>query len=120
MAARQKIARFYDRAFAHLPQVAPLYTHPDRSNAYHLYVIRLAPSLSRDRVFAALRAEGIGANVHYAPVYTHSYYQARGYRKGLCPVAERTSQQILSLPIFPAMTEADVNRVVDAVTRATA
>jgi perosamine synthetase len=120
VAARQKIARFYDRAFACLPQVAPLYTHPDRTNAYHLYVVRLAASLDRDRVFAALRAEGIGANVHYAPVYWHSFYQARGYRKGLCPVAERVSQQILTLPMFPAMTEDDVNRVVEAVTRATA
>ena len=118
--ARQKIALHYDRAVAHLPRVAPLFTHSDRSNAYHLYVVRLAEGLDRDRAFAALRAEGIGANVHYAPVYWHSYYQARGYRKGLCPVAERASQQILTLPMFPAMSEADVNRVVNALTKATA
>lgn len=120
VAARQKIARFYDRAFARLPQVAPLYTHSDRSNAHHLYVVRLAASLDRDRVFAALRAEGIGANVHYAPVYSHSYYRNRGYAPGLCPVAERVSKQLLTLPMFPAMTEDDVNRVVEALTRATA
>ena len=118
VAARQKIARAYSRAFAALPQVVPLYTHPDRSNAYHLYVVRLAASLDRDRVFAVLRQEGIGANVHYAPVYWHSFYQARGYRKGLCPVAERLSRQILTLPMFPGMTEEDVARVVDAVMRA--
>ena len=118
--ARQKIARFYDRAFARLPQIAPLYNHPNRENAYHLYVVRLAPSIDRDKVFAALRAEGIGANVHYAPVYMHSYYQQRGYQAGLCPVAERVSKQILTLPMFPSMTEEDVNRVVDALTRATA
>jgi perosamine synthetase len=82
-------------------------------------VVRLAASLDRDRVFAALRAEGIGANVHYAPVYMHSYYRARGYAPGLCPVAERASKQILSLPMFPAMTENDVNRVVDVLTRVT-
>ena len=82
--------------------------------------MRLAASLDRDRVFAALRAEGIGANVHYAPVYSHSYYRARGYAPGLCPVAERLSKQILTLPMFPAMTENDVNRVVNAITRATA
>jgi len=118
--ARQKIARFYDRAFARMPQVAPLYTHPGRSNAYHLYVVRLTASLDRDRVFTALRAEGIGANVHYAPVYMHSYYRARGYAAGLCPVAERASKQILTLPMFPAMTENDVNRVVDVLTTVTA
>ena len=67
-------------AFVELPRVIPLKTHACRSNAYHLYVVRLAPSLDRDRVFAALRADGIGANVHYAPVYSHSYYRARGYR----------------------------------------
>ncbi len=120
VAARQKIARAYDRAFARTPQVTPLYTHPDRTNAHHLYVVRLAQSLDRDRVFTALRAEGIGANVHYAPVYWHSYYQARGYHKGLCPVAEEASRQILTLPMFPAMTEEDVDRVVEALTRATA
>ena len=99
--------------------VAPLFTHPYRSNAYHLYVVRLAASLDRDRVFAALRQEGIGANVHYAPVYWHSFYQARGYRKGLCPVAERLSRQILTLPMFPTMTEEDVTRVVETVMGAT-
>ena len=120
VAARQKIARAYNRALARLPQVTPLYTHPDRTNAHHLYVVRLSDGVDRDRVFAALRADGIGANVHYAPVYWHSYYQARGYRKGQCPVAERASQQILTLPMFPAMTEEDVSRVVHALTTATA
>jgi perosamine synthetase len=120
VAARQKIARAYDRALAHLPRVAPLYTHPDRTNAHHLYVVRLAKTLDRDRVFAALRSEGIGANVHYAPVYWHSYYQARGYRKGQCPTAEQASGQILTLPMFPAMTEEDVARVVAVLDRVTA
>ena len=118
VAARQNIARLYDRALAPLPQVTPLYTRPDRTNAHHLYVVRLADGVDRDRVFAALRGEGIGANVHYAPVYWHSFYQARGFRKGLCPVAEQASQQILTLPMFPAMTEEDVNRVVSALSRA--
>jgi perosamine synthetase len=118
VAGRQKIARAYAKALARLPQVTPLYTHPDRTNAHHLYVVRLGEGIDRDRVFAALRAEGIGANVHYVPVYWHSYYQARGYRKGLCPVAEKTSQQILTLPMFPTMTEEDVTRVTAALERA--
>jgi dTDP-4-amino-4,6-dideoxygalactose transaminase len=50
----------------------------------------------------------------------HSYYRARGYAAGLCPVAERASKQILTLPMFPAMTENDVNRVVDVLTTVTA
>jgi perosamine synthetase len=120
VAARQNIARLYDKAFAALPRVTPLVTRSDRSNAHHLYVVRLAETLDRDRVFAALRAEGIGANVHYPPVHTHSYYRARGYAAGLCPVAETAARQILSLPIFPAMTGDDVSRVVESLTKATA
>lgn len=112
--ARQKIATLYDRAFAQIGEVTPLRTRDDRTNAYHLYVVKLDPALDRDTVFKHLRSCGIGANVHYAPVYLHSYYQARGYAKGLAPVAERASRHILTLPMFPAMTEADVERVVEA------
>ena len=77
--------------------------------------MKLDPALNRDAVFQNLRAQGIGANVHYAPVYWHSYYQSRGYEKGLCPVAEAASRRILTLPMFPAMSGADVERVVGAV-----
>jgi perosamine synthetase len=111
--ARQKIAMQYDRALARLDHVTPLKTHDDRTNAYHLYVVKLDPALDRDKAFAHLRAQGIGANVHYAPVYLHSYYRARGYAAGLCPVAESASKHILTLPMFPAMTAEDVARVVD-------
>jgi perosamine synthetase len=100
--------------------VVPLKTHPDREHAYHLYVVRLMDSIDRDTVFARLRADGIGANVHYAPVYLHSHYARLGYRPGLCPEAEAAARRILTLPMFPAMTEADVGRVVGALTRATA
>ncbi|HEU0162101.1 MAG TPA: DegT/DnrJ/EryC1/StrS family aminotransferase [Rhizomicrobium sp.] len=120
VAARQSIAALYDAALAGLAGVTPLKTHGDRTNAHHLYVVKLAGHLDRDRVFARLRAEGIGANVHYAPVYLHSYYRARGYAPGLAPVAEDASRRILTLPMFPAMTAADVERVTEALTRATA
>jgi perosamine synthetase len=119
VAARQQIAQWYDTALVELPRVMPLRTHPDRSNARHLYVVRLPPDIDRDTAFARLRAEGIGANVHYAPVYLHSYYRARGYRAGACPNAEKAAREILTLPLFPAMGPADVSRVVDALTRAT-
>ena len=112
--ARQKIAAQYDRALAKLDHVTPLKTHDDRTNAYHLYVVKLDPALDRDKVFASLRAQGIGANVHYAPVYLHSYYRARGYATGLCPVAEFAAKHILTLPLFPAMTPDDVARVAEA------
>jgi perosamine synthetase len=83
-------------------------------HAYHLYVVRLADHIDRDRVFARLRAEGIGANVHYGPVHLHSFYRNLGYGPGAAPVAEAASKRILTLPLFPAVTGADVERVVAA------
>lgn len=120
VASRQHIAALYDEALAGIAEATPLRTHKDRTNAHHLYVVRLADHVDRDRAFARLRAEGIGANVHYAPVYLHSYYRARGYKPGLAPVAEAAAAQILTLPMFPAMTQGDVLRVVAALERATA
>lgn len=120
VAARQQVARLYDEALAGFAEAVPLKTHGDRTHAHHLYVVRLMEGIDRNRVFARLRAEGIGANVHYAPVYLHSHYARMGYRPGLCPIAEAASRQILTLPMFAAMTEADVRRVVGALTRATA
>jgi UDP-4-amino-4,6-dideoxy-N-acetyl-beta-L-altrosamine transaminase len=120
VAARRRVAGFYDAALASLAEAVPLKTHACREHAYHLYVVRLMDGIDRDKVFARLRADGIGANVHYAPVYLHSHYSRLGYKTGLCPQAEVAARQILTLPMFPAMTEADVGRVVGALTRATA
>ena len=118
VAARQHIAGLYDQALAGMAQVTPLKTHKDRSHAYHLYVVKLAEGIDRDRVFAGLRADGIGANVHYAPVHLHSFYRQRGYGEGAAPVAESVSSQILTLPLFPAMTAVEVDRVVAALGKA--
>jgi perosamine synthetase len=118
---RQTIARLYDTALAHLPAVKPLRVRPAVSHAYHLYVIQCDLSrLKGDRatIFAALRAEGIGVNVHYIPVHLHPYYRERlGTKPGLCPVAEAAYERILSLPLFPRMTDTDVEDVIAAVTK---
>ena len=118
VARRQAIARQYDEAFRHIPPVKPLAVRDDVSHAYHLYVVRLdLESLAADRaaIFHALRAEGIGVNVHYLPVHLHPYYRNKfGTRPGLCPVAEAAYERILSLPMFPAMSDGDVRDVVEA------
>ncbi len=123
VARRQAIARQYDEAFCQFPSVRPLAVRGDVSHAYHLYVIRLElEALTADRaaIFRALRAEGIGVNVHYLPVHLHPYYQNKfGTCKGLCPVAEAAYERILSLPMFPAMTDDDVRDVVAAVEKVT-
>lgn len=116
---RRAIADRYNAAFANLaalrlPRVAPNVCH-----AYHLYVIRLVSSqLNADRalIFAALRAEGIGVNVHYLPVHLQPFYRHRfGTNPGLCPGAERLYEEILSLPIFPGMSDEDVDDVIEAI-----
>lgn len=116
---RQEIARRYDQAFAEMPAIEPLIRRADVSHAYHLYVIRLNLDqlrVDRSAVFAALRAEGIGANVHYIPVHLHPYYRQHfGTGPGLCPVAEAAYERILSLPIFPTMAEKDSEDVIEAV-----
>ncbi|MGZ5932040.1 MAG: UDP-4-amino-4,6-dideoxy-N-acetyl-beta-L-altrosamine transaminase [Rhizomicrobium sp.] len=117
VAKRRTVAAWYEDALRGMTHVRPLRVHADRTNAYHLYVVRLdlaKLSVDRARAFAHLRERGIGANVHYAPVYLHSYYRSRGYQTGLCPVAEQTYQEILTLPMFPAMSQGDVTRVANA------
>ena len=119
IARRQDIARRYDKAFANLNAIRPLAVRADLSHAYHLYVIALNLGrlrVKRDAVFAALRAEGIGVNVHYIPVHMHPFYRKRfGTGPGTCPVAEAAYERILSLPIFPAMADGDVEDVIAAV-----
>jgi perosamine synthetase len=115
---RRAIARCYDDAFATLDGVTPLAVRSERRHAYHLYVIRLDRNYlraDRSRVFSALRAEGIGTNVHYLPVHFHSFYRERlGTGPGLCPQAEKAYEEILSLPVFPGMTDRDVMDVIEA------
>ncbi len=119
LARRQEIARRYNEAFAELPEIMTPVVKDDRSSAWHLYVIRLNLEqlrAGRAEVFAALRAENIGVNVHYIPVHLHPYYRERfGYKRGDYPVAEEAYERLISLPIFPRMTDADVDDVVKAV-----
>jgi len=118
---RQAIAQLYDRSFAAIPAVRPLHARVDVSHAYHLYVVRLDESrMAEDRnvLFSTLRSAGIGVNVHYIPVHLHPYYHRRfGTAPGQCPVAEKAYQEILSLPMFPQMTDEDARTVVTAVER---
>jgi perosamine synthetase len=121
---RQAIADDYTRAFASIPEVSPLTLRPGVSHAYHLYVVRFDTArLACDRatLFAALRGEGIGVNVHYIPVHLHPFYRRQlGVGPGLCPVAEAAYEQLITLPMFAAMTARDVQDVVEAVTKVVA
>jgi perosamine synthetase len=112
---RREIAARYDAAFSGSSSICPLSVNPAAGHAYHLYVVRVAGD--RQESFRKLRERGIGANVHYIPVHLHPFYRRRfGTGPGLCPVAEAAYEQILSLPMFPRMTDADVERVISELT----
>lgn len=88
------------------------------NSSWHLYVIQLELEklkVGRKAIFEALQSENIGVNVHYIPVYYHPYYQKLGYKKGLCPMAEKVYERIITLPLFPRMNDKDVEDVVNAV-----
>jgi len=116
LAKRREIASHYTNAFETSITVHPLNVLPAVDHAYHLYVVRLDAEqlkISRAEVFKKLRENGIGANVHYIPLNLQPYYQKRfGACRGQCPAAEAAYEQILSLPIFPSMTEQDIERVI--------
>jgi perosamine synthetase len=115
---RRAIARRYDEAIGAIDGVQPVATRSGVEHGYHLYVVQLElDRLSADRgtIFAAMRAEGIGVNVHYIPVHLHPYYRERfGTGPGLCPVAEAAYERSLTLPLFPAMTDGDAGDVLRA------
>jgi len=120
VALRHAIARRYDEVFSDLPMAIP-FQHPDCYSAFHLYIIRLKfeqiGKTHRD-VFDALRSAGIGVNLHYIPIYLQPYYQRLGFKPGYCPEAERYYAEIISLPMFPALTATEQDQVVNALRRA--
>jgi perosamine synthetase len=121
---RRNIARAYDEAFAASAHIKPLAVAADVDHAYHLYVIRLQSAdlaIDRNGLFGILRQNGIGVNVHYIPVHLHPFYRRQfGTGPGLCPAAEAAYGQILSIPMFAAMTAAQTREVIDRLKAAVA
>jgi dTDP-4-amino-4,6-dideoxygalactose transaminase len=84
-------------------------------SAWHLYVVRIdskRAGRNRRQVYDAMRAAGIGVQVHYIPVHLQPYYRALGFKPGYCPEAELYGEEALSLPLYPAMTDADQDQVI--------
>lgn len=121
VARRQQIARRYDEAFAGVDAMTTLTTRPGVEHAYHLFMIQLkldALRVDRAAVFKALRAEGIGVNVHYIPVHLHPFYRERfGTGAGDCLVAEAAYERLITLPVYPTMTDDDADDVIRAVSK---
>ena len=119
LAKRNRIATRYNQIFATNQNIKPLKVEEQISHAFHLYVIALEFDVigkTRQKVFNLLRESGIGVNVHYIPVHLHPYYRKKfGSACGDCPAAETMYEKILSLPIYPNMTEAQLEEVVEKI-----
>ncbi|EOD54655.1 UDP-4-keto-6-deoxy-N-acetylglucosamine 4-aminotransferase [Aeromonas molluscorum 848] len=111
---RQQLAARYDALLTRLP-VQPLHQRDGRSSGYHLYVVQVA---DRDRVFAQLREAGIGVNVHYMPIPAQPYYRGLGHDPTDYPGAQSYYRQAISLPLFPTLSQADQNKVIQALEHA--
>ena len=111
---RRSIAASYSAALAKIaePAVRPALPYPGQYEAWHLYACRTNPRHNRDALRAKLQEHGIGTQIHYYPVHLQPYYsQKYGYATGKCPQAEKWFTEGISLPLFPAMTDQDVQRV---------
>jgi perosamine synthetase len=115
---RREIAGLYNEAFQAVDGLILPYQLPETNSSWHLYMLRFDLTrfyVGRRKIFEALRAENIGVNVHYIPVYLQPYYRKLGYSSGLCPVAEAWYEEVITLPLFPKMKDEDVKDVIQAV-----
>ena len=119
-ARRREIVEKYNAAFSQIPQLFVQEEIAESDTTRHLYLLRIKPetlNIDRKGFFEALGAENICGNVHYIPVYWHPYYEKLGYKRGLCPNAEKLYQEIISLPLYYSLTDKDVEDVIKAVTK---
>jgi dTDP-4-amino-4,6-dideoxygalactose transaminase len=117
-ARRKEIVASYNEAFERNDAIIVQEEIPQSDTTRHLYILRLNPeklTINRREFFDALAAENVCCNVHYIPTYYFPYYEKLGYKKGLCPEAEKLYTEILSLPLFYSMTDEDVEDVIKAV-----
>lgn len=115
---RKEIVARYNEAFSRIPELTVQQELEGSDSTRHLYILRIKPeklSIDRRGFFDALAAENIMCNVHYIPIYLQPYYQEMGYPKGLCPKAEKLYSEMMSLPLYYAMTDQDVEDVITAV-----
>lgn len=117
-ARRKEIVNRYNEAFKDIPELFIQKEIPESDTTRHLYIIQLKLdklNCTRRQFFDALAAENVQPQVHYVPVYYFPFYEKRGYKKGLCPVAEDIYKGIMSIPLYPMMTDEDVDDVIKAV-----
>ena len=115
---RQEIVRYYNEAFNNMQEIIVQNEIPESDTCRHLYIIRLnfdRLKCTRREFFDALNAENVGCQIHYIPTYWFPYYANLGYEKGICPNAESIYKSVISIPLYPKMTNEDVESVIKAV-----
>lgn len=115
---RREIAEKYNQAFGDFDLLTIPAQLPTTNSSWHLYVIKLTLeklSVGRKEIYDAFHKENLGVQIHYIPVYYHPYYRRLGYQKGICPIAEDFYERIVTLPLFPAMSDQDVKDVIEIV-----
>ena len=117
-ARRKEIVARYNEAFADNDAIIVQEEIPQSDTTRHLYILRLNPeklTINRREFFDALAAENVICNVHYIPVYYFPHYEKLGYKKGLCPKAEKLYDEMITLPLYYGMSDEDVEDVIKAV-----
>ncbi len=123
VARRKEIVKKYDEVFGGMPEIIVQKEIPESDTSRHLYILRPNYELltcDRRQFFDALYAENVCPQVHYLPVYWHSYYEKLGYEKGLCPNAESFYNDAMSIPLYYGLTDAEVEDTVRAVKKVVA
>lgn len=114
LARRKQIVARYNEAFADCENIITPYQLPETESGWHLYIVQVK-NCDRRKVFEALREQGIAVNVHYIPVYMHPYYQEHGYKDVHCKNAEEIYSHIITLPLYPALTEEQQKFVIEKI-----
>ena len=116
---REDIANRYNETFENMPEIILPTVKKHVRHAWHLYPIQINTDLlriDRSEFIEALKAENVGTSVHFIPVHLHPYYRDRfGFKKGDFPIAEQVYEHEISLPIYPKMTDTDLEDVISAV-----
>lgn len=117
---RKELVNMYNKEISKIDGVVLQKEEKFSDTSRHLYIIKLELEkfkVGRKEIFEALLAENIGVNVHYLPVYLHPYYQQLGYKKGICPNAEDLYNSMITLPLYPGMSNDDLFDVVNALNK---
>lgn len=117
-ARRLAIAARYQEEFGKIDAVEPPFVPEFTTHCWHLYVLRIVPELltiDRDQFIVELNERNVGTSVHFIPTHTMTAFRKLGWKEGDFPMAEKHFERIISLPLYPSMTDEQVQYVIDAV-----